>query len=297
MKHSGGYFVTTYHTIEIGGVHIFYRESGSPAAPTILLLHGYPAASHSYQALMQSLEDDFHLIAPDFPGFGHSDSPSHETFAYTFDHLAEITEQFLQMLGLTRFSLYVHDYGAPVGLRIAAKHPEWIETLLVQNGNAYEEGLTTAFDPLRSYWKERNAQTEGPVEQLLSDQIVMFFYQQGTRRPDQINPDNFLLDEWNLRRPGNHAAQLDLFYDYRTNLERFSEWQIYFRQHQPPTLVAWGQNDPFFSIQGALAYQRDLKTIETHLLDTGHFALEEERDLIAELIKRFVSRYVKAVRG
>ena len=289
--------MTTFHTVAVGEVNIFYREAGSPASPTLLLLHGYPAASHSYQALMQSLENDFHLVAPDFPGFGHSDSPSHETFAYSFDHLAEVTEQFLQMLGLTRFSLYMHDYGAPIGLRIAVKHPEWIETLIVQNGNAYEEGLTAAFDPLRSYWKDRNPQTQGPVEQLLTDQIVMFFYQQGARQPDQINPDNYLLDEWNLRRPGNRAAQLDLFYDYRINLERFSEWQAYFQQHQPPTLVAWGKNDPFFSIQGALAYQRDLKTIETHLLDTGHFALEEEGDFIAELIRRFIPRYVKAVRS
>lgn len=288
--------MTTYHTVAVDNIHIFYREAGSPESPTLLLLHGYPAASHSFQPLMESLADDFHIVAPDFPGFGHSDSPSSETFAYSFDHLTELTEQFLQMLGLTHFSLYIHDYGAPIGLRIAVKHPEWIETLIVQNGNAYEEGLTAAFDPLRNYWKERNAQTEGPVEQLLSDQIVMFFYQQGSRQPDQINPDNYILDEWNLRRPGNHAAQLDLFYDYRTNLERFSEWQTYFRQHQPPTLVAWGQNDPFFSIQGALAYQRDLKTIETHLFDTGHFALEEEKDLIAELIRRFVPRYVKAGR-
>jgi pimeloyl-ACP methyl ester carboxylesterase len=247
-----------------------------------------------YEGLIRELEGQFHLIAPDYPGFGSSDSPTIDKFRYTFDHLAEITEQFLQSLNLTRFSLYMQDYGAPVGLRIAARHPEWIETLIVQDGNAYEEGLTAAFDPLRAFWKERSAATEAGVRRLLTPEIVKFFYVQGTRHPEQINPDNFILDQWSLQRPGNHEAHIELFYDYQTNLEQYPAWHAYFQQHQPPTLVVWGQNDPFFGPDGARAFQKDLKTIEVHLFNTGHFALEEDGDQIAALITRFIPAHLAA---
>ena len=286
--------MTTYRTVPVGGINIFYREAGPADAPVLVLLHGYPSSSHMYEGLIRELEGQFHLIAPDYPGFGSSDSPTIDKFRYTFDHLAEITEQFLQSLNLTRFSLYMQDYGAPVGLRIAARHPEWIETLIVQDGNAYEEGLTAAFDPLRAFWKERSAATEAGVRRLLTPEIVKFFYVQGTRHPEQINPDNFILDQWSLQRPGNHEAHIELFYDYQTNLEQYPAWHAYFQQHQPPTLVVWGQNDPFFGPDGARAFQKDLKTIEVHLFNTGHFALEEDGDQIAALITRFIPAHLAA---
>lgn len=284
--------MTTYRTLPVDGINIFYREAGPADAPVIVLLHGYPSSSHMYEGLMRELAGQFHLIAPDYPGFGSSDSPSVEAFRYSFDALTEVTEHFLQALNLTHFSLYLQDYGAPIGLRIAAKHPEWIETLIIQDGNAYEEGLTAAFDPLRAFWKERSATTEAGVRQLLTPEIVTFFYMQGTRHPEQINPDNFILDRWSLQRPGNHEAHVELFYDYRTNVEQYPIWHTYFQQHQPPTLVVWGKNDPFFSTEGAHAFERDLKTIEVHLFDTGHFALEEDGDKIAALIARFVPAHL-----
>lgn len=284
--------MTNYRTITIDGFNVFYREAGSQNASTLVLLHGFPASSHMYQGLIEALSDTFHLVAPDFLGFGNSDSPTVDEFEYSFDHLAEVTEHFLQSLGLSRLSLYVHDYGAPIGFRIATKHPAWIETLIIQNGNAYEEGLTSAFEPARAFWRERTEATEAAMTHLLTHEAITFAYAQGTRHPEQINPDNVILDLWNLQRPGSRATQLELLYDYRTNLERYPEWQAYFRQYQPPTLVVWGKHDPFFSPEGALAYQRDLNTIEVHLLETGHFALEEDVAQIAALITRFLPAHV-----
>ncbi|WP_055076222.1 alpha/beta fold hydrolase [Pseudanabaena sp. 'Roaring Creek'] len=280
--------MTTYNNIAIDGLNIFYREAGAKEKPAIVLLHGYPASSHMYRDLMNDLSDQFHLIAPDYPGFGNSETPAIDKFAYTFDRLAEITERFLQELGLNRFSLYVQDYGAPVGFRIASRHPEWIQSLIVQNGNAYEEGLTPAWQAFRDLWSDRSEATEAPVRGFLARDTTVFFYTAGTRSAENINPDNWNLDQAFLDRPENAAAQMELFYDYRANLERYPQWHEYFRTHQPPTLIVWGKNDPFFGSEGAIAFQRDLPNAEIHLLDTGHFALEEEREAIASHIRRFL---------
>lgn len=281
-----------YNTVNVNGLNIFYREAGAKDKPLIVLLHGYPASSHMYRDLMTQLSDQFHLIAPDYPGFGNSDCPPISQFDYSFDRLADVIEQFLKALGLNRFSLYVQDYGAPVGFRIASRHPEWIQTLIVQNGNAYEEGFTPAWQAFRNLWGERSETTEAPVRDFLKRDTTIFFYTGGTRNPKNINPDNWNLDQYFLDRPENTAAQLELFYNYRANLEQYPTWHEYFRTHQPPTLVVWGKNDPFFGPEGANAFQRDLKTIEVHLLDTGHFALEEERDAIATQIRRFIPAHV-----
>ncbi len=280
--------MTTYRTISVDGLDIFYREAGSPENPTLVLLHGYPASSHMYRDLMIKLSDQFHLIAPDYPGFGNSTTPPIDQFEYSFDHLADITEHFLKELGLNRFSLYVQDYGAPVGFRIATRHPEWIQALIVQNGNAYEEGLTPAWQAFRNLWSERTADTEEPVRDFLKRDTTIFFYTGGTRDRQNINPDNWNLDQYFLDRPDNAAAQLELFYNYRANLELYPQWHDYFRTHQPPTLIVWGKHDPFFGPEGAHAFQRDLKNAEVHLLDTGHFALDEEGEVIAAHIRRFL---------
>jgi pimeloyl-ACP methyl ester carboxylesterase len=279
---------TTFNTITVDGLNLFYREAGVSDNPTIVLLHGYPASSHMYRDLIDRLSDQFHLIAPDYPGFGNSDTLPIDQFEYSFDHLADITERFLQALGLTRFSLYMQDYGAPVGFRIATRHPDWIQALIVQNGNAYEEGLTPAWQAFRNLWSDRTETTEAPVLDFLKRDTTIFFYTAGVRDRQNINPDNWNLDQYFLGQPNNAAAQLELFYDYRTNLQRYPEWHEYFRQYQPPTLVVWGKHDPFFGPEGAEAFQRDLKTTELHLLDTGHFALDEDCDAIANHIRRFL---------
>ena len=285
-----------YRTIEVDGLKLFYREAGATDAPALVLLHGFPTSSHMYRGLLDALADRFHLVAPDYPGFGNSDSPPTDRFEYTFDHLAAVTERFLQASGLRQFSLYVQDYGAPVGFRIATRHPDWIQALIVQNGNAYQEGLTAAWEPIRALWRAWNPTTEAAVRSLLTRETTILQYTHGVRNVERINPDCWNLAQTGLDRPGNDMIQLALLYDYRRNLERYSEWHAYFRQHQPPTLVAWGKNDPFFGPEGARAFQRDLPNAEVHLLDTGHFALEEDGDTIAGLVRRFHDTRVCPVR-
>jgi pimeloyl-ACP methyl ester carboxylesterase len=245
-----------------------------------------------YRDLVQTLSNQFHLIAPDYPGFGNSDTPPIDQFDYSFDRIANIIESLLQILGLERFSLYVQDYGAPVGFRIANRYPERIQTLIVQNGNAYEVGLTPAWKAFRDLWSDRTETTEAAVCDFLKWDGTIFFYTAGTRDRTQINPDNWNIDQYFLDRPQNTAAQLELFYNYRKNLECYPEWHEYFRQHQPPTLIVWGKNDPFFSVEGAQAFKHDLQTVELHLLDTGHFALEEELEAIASHIARFIPAHI-----
>jgi pimeloyl-ACP methyl ester carboxylesterase len=280
---------TQNQTITVDGQTIFYREAGNKEkTPTILLLHGFPTSSHMFRNLIPALADKFHLIAPDYPGFGNSSMPTVEEFQYTFDHLAEIVDKFIEQIGLEKYSIYVMDYGAPIGFRLAVKHPERMEALIVQNGNAYDEGLREFWDPLKAYWSDPNEKNKDALRKLLTAEATRWQYTYGVKNENAISPDNWLLDQLILDRPGNKEIQLQLFYDYRSNPPLYPQWQDYFRKYQPPTLVVWGRNDFIFPKEGAIPYQRDLKNIEVHLLDTGHFALEEEGELIAELISRFL---------
>lgn len=279
---------TTYNVAKVQGLDIFYREAGPKDAPTLLLLHGFPSSSHMFRNLIPALADRFHLVAPDYPGFGHSSMPALGEFEYTFDNLAAVIDAFTRELNLTAYTLYVQDYGAPVGYRLAVKHPERVTGLIVQNGNAYDDGIANAFwDPLRAYWKEPTTANAAPLVQSLELEFTRWQYTHGTRGIASISPDTWTLDQALLDRPGNKDIQLRLFHDYRTNPQRYAEWQAFFRQYQPPTLITWGRNDEIFPAPGAEAYLRDLPNAQLHLLDTGHFALEEEGATIARLIREF----------
>lgn len=281
--------MTPYNYAEVNGYKMFYREAGDQSFPTIVLLHGFPSSSHMYRNLIPKLAESLHVIAPDYIGFGYSDAPKASEFSYTFDHLAaQVEALLLDVLGLKKFSIYVQDYGAPIGYRIASKHPRAIEAIVVQNGNAYVEGIGGAFDPMKPYWAKRSSETEKPVRGLLTVETTAFQYTHGAKNLKQISPDNWTFDQIFLDRPGNDAIQLDLLYDYQSNVGRYDGWHEYFRTSQPPMLILWGKNDPFFTVEGAKAYQRDLPKAELILLDTGHFALEEEGDFIAERMKAFL---------
>lgn len=279
-----------HHTVKIDGLDIFYREAGRKEAPTILLLHGFPTSSHMFRNLMPTLADEFHLVAPDYPGYGNSSMPAVDEFEYTFDRLAQVIEKFTTHLALDRYSLYLMDYGAPIGYRLATKHPERVEALIVQNGNAYDEGLREFWDPIKAYWKTKTPENTDALRGLLTLEATTWQYTHGVRQVAAISPDNWNIDQRFLDRPGNQDIQLALFYDYRSNPPLYPEWQAYFRMHQPPTLVAWGKNDQIFPADGAHPYKRDLKNIEFHLLDTGHFALEEDGDVIANYIRHFLKK-------
>jgi pimeloyl-ACP methyl ester carboxylesterase len=280
--------MTTYHYASVGGQKLFYREAGSKNAPTIVLLHGFPSSSHMFRDLIPKIAEHFHVIAPDYIGFGYSDAPDASKFKYNFDNLAEQVEKLLfEVLGLKRFSIYVQDYGAPVGYRIASRHQDAIEGIVVQNGNAYAEGIGEAFNPMKPFWKERTAATEKPVRNLLTKETTIFQYTHGVKDPTLISPDAYTVDQFHLDRPGNDAIQLDLLHDYQSNLGLYDGWHEYFRTKQPRMLIVWGSNDPFFTVEGAKAYQRDLPHAELHLLDTGHFALEDSADFIAARINQF----------
>ncbi|MBL1179422.1 alpha/beta fold hydrolase [Pantanalinema sp. GBBB05] len=283
---------TTFHTISIEGLDIFYREAGSRENPTILLLHGFPTSSHMFRNLIPALADQFHLVAPDYPGYGNSSMPMVNEFDYTFDHLAEIVEKFIAAIDLKKYSLYVMDYGAPIGFRIAAKYPERVEALIVQNGNAYEEGLREFWEPIKAYWQERSSENEEKLKYLVTLAATKWQYTNGVRNLAAISPDTWTVDQHFLDRPGNAEIQLALFDSYKSNPPLYPQWQEYFRQHQPPTLIVWGQNDHIFPAEGAYPYKNDLQTLEFHLLDTGHFALEEKGNEIANHIRRFMTTYV-----
>lgn len=275
----------TYKHAAVRGLKIFYREAGSKPSPTIVLLHGFPSSSHMFRDLIPQLAAKFRVIAPDYIGFGYSDAPDAGKFEYTFDNLAAHMEELLfGVLGLKTFSIYVQDYGAPVGFRIAAKHPGAIEGIVVQNGNAYGEGIGAAFDPMKPFWANRNAESEKPVRELLTKQTIIFQYTHGVKDISRINPDSYTVDQFFLDRPGNHAIQLDLLHNYQENLQHYDEWHEFFRRNQPKTLIVWGKNDPFFTVQGAKAYLRDIPKAALHLLDTGHFALEDSSEFIAQQI-------------
>ncbi len=286
-------FDISHKTIDVNGLNIFYREAGPKDAFSILLLHGFPTSSHMFRNLIPALSDKFHLVAPDFPGYGNSSMPPVDEFDYTFDHIADIIDAFTQKIGLKNFSMYVMDYGAPVGYRIAVKHPERIQALIVQNGNAYDEGLREFWDPIKAYWNEKSEDNAVVLrDSLLTIEATKWQYTNGVRNPEAIAPDNWIHDQFLLERPGNKEIQLQLFYDYGSNPPLYPDWQAYFREYQPPTLVAWGKNDYIFPAEGATPYKRDLKNIDFHILDTGHFALEEDGGLIASLIRNFIDKNV-----
>ena len=307
---------TVYHrTMKIEGLDIFYREAGDPSRPTLLLLHGFPTSSHMFRNLIPALADEFYVIAPDYLGYGNSSMPSVDEFDYTFDHFADIVDTLVARLAVDRYSLYLMDYGAPVGFRLAVRHPERVETLVIQNGNAYDEGLDNNFwEPIKAYWKDRAALNQGLDNDfwknvkaaynqptMANDDALRFLvtlgatqwqYTNGVRDTDVISPDNWHVTQRLLDRPGNDAIQLQLFYDYGSNPPRYPAWQEYLRTHQPPTLLVWGQNDEIFPAEGAYPYKRDLENLEFHLLDTGHFALEEDGDVIAELMRQFLNKHL-----
>jgi pimeloyl-ACP methyl ester carboxylesterase len=283
--------MTRYRTIEIDGLRIFYREAGNPDHPAMLLLHGFPASSFMYRDLIERLGDQFHIIAPDYPGFGHSEAPSTTTFSYTFDHLTDIIEKLTDTLDVKEYGLYMQDFGGPVGFRLATRHPERVSFLIVQNANAYEEGLPDSFwNPIRELWNDPSPANRAKIAEAgMSQAALEWNYTHGVTDATKISPDSWLLQHALLSRPGNLDAMLDLIYDYRTNPSLYPQWQRYLRTSQPPTLIVWGKNDAVFPESGAHPYKRDLPQIDFNLLDTGHFALEEHADAIAAHIKRFAS--------
>ncbi|HEX3893872.1 MAG TPA: alpha/beta fold hydrolase [Terracidiphilus sp.] len=282
--------MTTFQHATVRGLKMFYREAGSKTSPTIVLLHGFPSSSHMFRDLIPLLAEAFHVIAPDYIGFGYSDAPGVNDFDYTFDNLAHYVEEFLfGTLGLKKFNIYLQDYGAPIGYRIAFKHQDAIEGIVVQNGNAYAEGIGAAFDPMKAFWANRTPETEVPVLALLTLQTTVFQYTHGVEDVSLINPDAYTMDQHFLDRPGNNAIQLNLLHNYQANLSHYDEWQTFFRNKQPKTLIVWGKNDPFFTVEGAKAYLRDIPKADLNLFDTGHFALEDHGDVIANKIVRFFS--------
>jgi len=282
--------VVHYRTASIEGVNVFYREAGPADAPAIVLLHGFPASSNMYRNLIPALADRYRVIAPDYPGFGHSDMPDRAQFRYSFAHFADITDTLLTRLGVTRYALYVMDYGAPVGYRVALKHPERVTALVVQNGNAYEEGLREFWKPIKAYWASGQQAQRDVLRAGTTLAATRAQYLDGVADRSRVDPSAWLQDQALLDRPGNVEIQLDLFYDYRTNLELYAQFQQFFRDRQPPTLIVWGKNDVIFPAEGARAYLKDLPRAELHLLDTGHFALEDQGAEIARLMRDFLSR-------
>lgn len=283
--------MTHFRTIEIDGISIFYREAGEPDLPTLLLLHGFPASSFMYRNLIELLADRFHVIAPDYPGFGHSDAPSTADFSYTFDHITDVIEKFTYALGLDTYALYMQDFGGPVGFRLASRRPERVTFLVVQNANAYEEGLPDTFwGALRTLWKDPSPANRAKIAQAgMSEDALIWNYTHGVGDLTRVDPDSWLLQNALLNRPGNKDAMLDLLYDYRTNPALYPQWQEYFRTSQPATLIVWGKNDIVFPESGAHPFKRDLRRLDFNLLDTGHFALEDRSGEIAEHIRRFAA--------
>jgi pimeloyl-ACP methyl ester carboxylesterase len=280
-----------YHRVEVGPHRIFCREAGDPARPTILLLHGFPSSSHMFRNLIPLLADRFHLVAPDFPGFGFSESPPRSSFQYTFDNLAKVIDAFTEAIGLKRYAIYVFDYGAPVGFRLAVAHPERVTAIISQNGNAYEEGLSDAWDPIRRYWAEPTAKNRDAVrDALLTFDGTRWQYTHGVANPESVAPESYTLDAALLERPGNKDIQLDLFLDYASNLALYPVFQKYFRDAKPPLLAIWGKYDPFFIPPGAEAYRRDNPNAVVEFLDTGHFAVETHGEEIAGAIGQLMDR-------
>ena len=279
-----------YRFADVDGVTVFYREAGPADAPTLVLLHGFPSSSHQFRELMPMLAGRFHLVAPDLPGFGKSDMPPRGDFGYTFEHLADVIDRWTRVLGLDQFALYVFDYGAPVGFRIAARHPERVTAIISQNGNAYEEGLSDAWAPIKAYWKDPSPANREAIRVMLEPQTTVWQYTHGVTDTTRVSPDGYGLDNYYLARGGADEIQLDLFLDYATNVALYPAFQEYFRASRPPLLAVWGRNDPFFLPAGAEAFKRDIPGAEVRLLDTGHFALETHAGEIAGAIGAFLAR-------
>jgi pimeloyl-ACP methyl ester carboxylesterase len=280
-----------YATRKVGDVEMFYREAGPQDAPVILLLHGFPTASHMFRDLIPLLADRYRVVAPDLPGFGNTVAPGRAAFAYTFDHLAELLEGFVDAMGLTRYSLYIFDYGAPTGLRLAMRHPERVSAIITQNGNAYIEGLSSEWEPWQAYWRDPSPENREACRGSLSDAAIHVQYEHGAPA-GLVSPDGMILDMHYMRRPEAQEIQLDLILSYRTNVALYPAFQAYFRAHRPPLLAVWGRNDPFFIPPGAEAYRRDLPEAEVHFLDTGHFALETHHAEVARLMRDFLGRKI-----
>ncbi len=286
--------VPHHRTAEVDGVEIFYREAGPEDAPVVVLLHGFPTSSHMFRNLIPALADRYHVIAPDYPGFGLSAMPERGRFPYTFAKYADLVDGLLGQLGATHYALYVMDYGAPIGFRLALKHPERVTALVVQNGNAYEEGLQAFWDPLKAYWAEGSPERREALRPFTTLESTRFQYTDGVRDVSRIDPANWVHDQALLDRPGNADIQLDLFKDYASNVALYPRFQEYFRNHRPPTLIIWGANDKIFPAEGARAFLKDLPDAELHLLDTGHFALEDKGDEIIPLMRDFLDRKVSS---
>ena len=280
--------------VDVDGLEVFYREAGRPEAPVLLLLHGFPSSSHMFRDLIPKLADKYRLVAPDLPGFGQSAMPAREAFDYTFDHLARVMDRFTEVIGLDRFAVYVFDYGAPVGLRLATWHPERITAIISQNGNAYEEGLSEGWNPIQAYWREPTQAHRDALRQFLAPQTTQWQYLHGVTDTTRVSPDGYTLDNHYLARPHADEIQLDLMLDYASNVALYPTFQAYFRTHQPPLLAAWGSNDPFFLPPGAEAFKRDNANAEVRFFDTGHFALETHDDEIATAMRAFLDKTLKA---
>jgi pimeloyl-ACP methyl ester carboxylesterase len=283
---------TTYHFAEVDGHKVFYREAGPKSAKTIVLLHGFPSSSHMFRDLIPKLATKYHVIAPDYIGFGYSDVPARASFGYTFAHLTQVTDKFLEQTGNRRYTLYMQDYGGPVGFRIAAAHPERVDGLIVQNSNAYIEGISKlAYGVLAEFGSNRNPETEKGVRGFSTFDGIKFGYVEGSPNPGAINPDSYTFDSALFQaKPENDEIQLDLFADYQSNVALYPQWQAYFRKYQPRTLVVWGKGDPFFTVAGSKAHARDLKNVDYNLYDAGHFALEEKGAEIAANILSFMGK-------
>jgi pimeloyl-ACP methyl ester carboxylesterase len=279
----------TYRKVDVDGINVFYREAGSNDAPTILLLHGFPTAGHMFRDLIPQLADRFRLVAPDLPAFGQSDMPARDTFTYTFENIANVIDRFTEVIGLSRFAMYVFDYGAPVGFRLAVRHSDRITALISQNGNAYEEGLSDGWNPIRAYWEESSQANREALRSFLAPDTTRWQYTHGVPDATAVSPDGYSLDNFYLSRPGADEIQLDLLGDYKSNVAVYPIFQNYFRTHEPHFLAVWGKNDPFFLPQGAEAFRRDIPKASVHFFDTGHFALETHAKEIAAAIRDFLA--------
>jgi pimeloyl-ACP methyl ester carboxylesterase len=281
-----------FNTVDVDGLRVFYREAGDKARPTLLLLHGFPSASHMFRDLIPQLSDRYYVVAPDLPGFGMTEQPTRDKFTYSFENIAKVLNRFTEVLGLDKFAIYVFDYGAPVGFRLAVKHPERITAIITQNGNTYLEGVSDAFAPIQAYWNDPSQANRDALRGFLAPETTFFQYTHGVSDPSLVSPDGRNLDDFYLARPGNTEIQLDLLLDYQSNVALYDTIQAYLRQHQPPVLAVWGRNDPFFIPPGAEAFRRDVPSTEIRFIDSGHFALETHAREIGAAMREFLAKHV-----